>query len=195
MPEPWLPCCDVVLLPLVPLCCALPDDDAEVVLLSLPLPLLLVLLLPLLLLWLLLALLVLVVLLELWLFDGAGVGVLAEDDGVGEGAGAGVGVGVGASALCATLLVFCDAPFCESILCCKVCENGWVLTTSTGEFVCELPDEPNSELIYESGDMADPVYPGIPVKFRSCRSRGQAVKFKWSCAQARARVTHPRRAS
>jgi hypothetical protein len=117
--------------------------------------------------------------------------VLAADDGAGEGAGVGVGVGVGA--LCAALLVFCGALFCESMLCCKVCENGWLLTMSTGEFVCELPDEPNSELIYESGDMADPVYPGIPVKFRSCRSCGQAVK--WSCGQARACVTHPRCAS
>jgi hypothetical protein len=159
----------------------LPEDEAEFVLPALP-PVLLLL-------WLLPALLVLFVLPELWLFDGAGVGALAADDGAGEGAGVGVGVG----ALCAALLVFCGALFCESMLCCKVCENGWLLTMSTGEFVCELPDEPNSELIYESGDMADPVYPGIPVKFRSCRSCGQAVK--WSCGQARACVTHPRCAS
>jgi hypothetical protein len=183
LPEPLLPCCDVELWPLAPLCCALPEDEAEFVLPALP-PVLLLL-------WLLPALLVLFVLPELWLFDGAGVGVLAADDGAGEGAGVGVGVGVGA--LCAALLVFCGALFCESMLCCKVCENGWLLTMSTGEFVCELPDEPNSELIYESGDMADPVYPGIPVKFRSCRSCGQAVK--WSCGQARACVTHPRCAS
>jgi len=168
LPELLLPCCEVELLPLVPLCCVLPEDDAERVLLAL-LPSLLLLL------WLLLALLVLFV---LWLFDGAGVGVLAEDDGVGEGAGAdvGVGVGAGAGALCAAPLAPCDASFCESMLCCKVCENGWVLTMSTGEFVCELPDEPNSELIYESGDMADPAYPVNPVKFRSMpvmRSSGQ----------------------
>lgn len=150
MPEPSLPCCELDLVPFAPLCCALPDDAVEVVLLPLP-PLWLALLLPLprlALFWLLLALLVSVVLFELWLFAGAGAGVLADDDGVGEGAGAGVGVGAGA--LCATLLVFC-----ASMLCCKVCENGWLLTMSTGEFVCELPDEPNSELIYESGDMAD----------------------------------------
>jgi hypothetical protein len=166
LPVPLPACCDVELLLLVPLCCVLPEDEAEVVLL----PSLLLLL------WLLLALLVLFVLLELWLFDGAGVGALAEDDGVGEGAGADVGAGVGAGALCAALLVLCEASFCESMLCCKVCENGWVLTMSTGEFVCELPDEPNSELIYESGDMADPVYPVNRVKFRSMpvtRSSGQ----------------------
>jgi hypothetical protein len=179
LPVPLPACCDVEsLLLLVPLCCVLPEDEAELVLL--PLPLLLLPSLLLLLLWLLLALLVLFVLLELWLFDGdgAGVGALAEDDGVGEGAGAdaGVGVGAGAGALCAALFALCDASFCESMLCCKVCENGWVLTMSTGEFVCELPDEPNSELIYESGDMADPVYPVNRVKFRSMpvtRSSGQ----------------------
>ena len=166
LPELLLPCCDVELLPFAALCCVLPEDEAEFVLppLLLALPLLLVLL------WLLLALLVL---LELWLSDGAGVGVgagaLAADDGAGEGAGAGVGVGAGA--LCTLLLALCDASFCESMLCCKVCENGWLFTMSTGELVCELSDEPNSELIYESGDMADPVYPVNPVKFRSAPVR------------------------
>ena len=178
MPELLLPCCDVELLPFAALCCVLPEDEAEFVLppLLLALPLLLVLL------WLLLALLVL---LELWLSDGAGVGAgagaLAADDGAGEGAGAGVGVGAGA--LCTLLLALCDASFCESMLCCKVCENGWLFTMSTGELVCELSDEPNSELIYESGDMADPVYPVSPVKFRS-------VPVKRLCAQAPAGAGH-----
>ncbi len=95
-----------------------------------------------------------------------------------RGAGAGDGAGACGGALCAAVLALCAASFCESMLCCKVCENGCVLAVSAGELVGELLDEPNSELIDESGDMADPVYPVNPVKFRS-------MPVKRSSAQAR----------
>ena len=72
--------------------------------------------------------------------------------------------------LCAALLALCDASFCESMLCCRVCaNNGWALAASTGALVDELPDEPSRELINESGDMADPVCPVNPLDVRMVR--------------------------
>ena len=49
------------------------------------------------------------------------------------------------------------------MLCCKVWPNGCALAVFCGALVGELLDASNSELISESGDMADPVYPVIPV--------------------------------
>jgi hypothetical protein len=83
------------------------------------------------------------------------------------------------------MLAFCAASVCASMLCCKVCENSCALAESAGELPGVLFDEPNSELIYESGDMVNPVYPVNPVKFRLPRS---------SC-HAGLRVMHPQRAS
>jgi hypothetical protein len=166
-------------------CCVLPDDDAEVV------PLLPVALL----LWLLAALLLLVLLLlEVWLLGCADACALAEAaDADAEGDGAGVGAGAGA--LDASVLALCDELFCESMLCCKVCANGWTLELSgvmlVGEL--ELSEEPNSELINDSGDMADPVYPVI----RSICDRGPLERccFDARGAETGARVKRPRRAS
>ncbi len=128
-------------------CCVLPDDEAEVVPL-LPAALLL---------WLPAALLELL-LLEVWLFDCADACALA-DAADADADGDGAGVGAGAGALGAAVLALCAALFCESMLCCKVCANGWALELSGVLLVGELSDEPNSELINDSGDMADPVYP------------------------------------
>ncbi|WP_342342378.1 hypothetical protein [Paraburkholderia phenazinium] len=136
-------------------CWVLPDDEAEVVPLLL-VPLAALLLWP--------AVVLLLLLFELWLLDCAAACALAEAaaaDGEGDAAG------VGAGALGAGLLALCDALFCEPMLCCKVCANGTALEASGVLFVGELPEELNSELINDSGDMADPVYPMSPVKVRS----------------------------
>jgi hypothetical protein len=70
-------------------------------------------------------------------------------------------------ALCGLLLAPGDALFCESMLCCKVCANGWALAVSADVPVGELPTALRSELISESGDMADPVYPVNPLDIRN----------------------------
>jgi hypothetical protein len=175
--------CWVAPLLLVPvLCCVLPDDEAEAV------PLLSVVLVALLL-WLPVALL-LSLLFELGSLGCAAACALAEA-AVADAEGAGVGAGSGA--LGTGSLALDDASFCKSILCCKVCANGWAPEVSGALLVGELLEESNSELINDSGDMADPVYPVIPVNGRSRSAR--APMLQRLGAETGARVKHPRRAS
>ena len=149
-------CCALALL-LWPLaCCALPDAVVVEPLL-----------------WLLSDAFVLLLLVpDVWLLDCGVLCVLDDADVEVEDAAAADAAEVEAddeseaaeyAALCAVLLALCDASFCESMLCCRVCENGWALAASADAPVGELPDEPSSELINESGDMADPVYPVNPL--------------------------------
>jgi hypothetical protein len=141
-------CCAVVLLLWLLDCCALLDDVGVVLLLWLP-PEALALLLP-----------------DawpldcdvFWLLDDEAAEVDEDDGGEDEVPED--------DALFALLLALCDAPLWESMLCCKVCENGKALAASADAPVGEPPDALNSELINESGDMADPVYPVNPLDVR-----------------------------
>lgn len=146
-------CCALALL-LWPLpCCALLDA---------------VVLVPLL--WLLPDVLVLLPLLDAWLPDCDVFCVLDDEAAEVEDEGDDGAEAAEDAALCAALLALCDASFCESMLCCRVCENGWALAASADAPVGELPDEPSSELINESGDMVDPVYPVNPLDVQMGRS-------------------------
>lgn len=146
--------CDVELLSLLLACCVLPEDTVEPVPLPFaPLPLLA-----------LSVLLLLFALLDAWVFDCEAACALEEDDCASvEGAGAGDGAAACGGTLCAAVLALCAASFCESMLCCKVWPNGCALAVLSGELVGKLLEASNSELIGESGDMADPVYPVNPV--------------------------------
>ena len=173
MPELVLLCCDVELSALPAPCCGLPEAAVEVV------PPLLAPSAPLALLVLLTSLPLLFVLLDAWVFDCDAACVFAGDDCAGDGGGADACGGV----LCSAVLGLCAASFCESMLCCKVCANGCVLALFVSEIVGVVPDESASELTNDMGDIADPVYPVSPVKFRS-------APVKRLCAQAPAGAGH-----
>jgi hypothetical protein len=157
-------CLAVVLLLFEAPCCVLPvllDDDVAVVVVPLPLVL-----------GLLLAVFVLLDCEASCVLDEASV---EEEGGDGGDHDEEVDVsGVEAGASCVVLLALCEASFWKSILCCKVCANGWALAALAAEFAVELTgellEESNSEVINERGDMADPVYPVNPVNPVNVRS-------------------------
>jgi hypothetical protein len=111
--------------------------------------------------------------------EDGGVPDDAEDEDA-EDAEDGVEDGADDDACCAALLALCATPFCEFMLCCRVCANDGALAAFEGEALEPL-EAPRSELISERGDMGDPVCPVNPVNSGHSAGRG--------------RVTRPRHAS